>query len=110
MKDISVVITPRVIKTNSIMPSGKSVTRTRTAKLYFCMINLRSADPLIMFTEQKNNAIFYTDDELKIVKRYLVENNIEFIVLNAHDSKSDVSIEQLTRVNKQVNTSILDFI
>jgi hypothetical protein len=92
------------------MPSGKPMTRTRTAKLYFCMIGAMSADPLIMFTEQKNNAIFYTDKELKIVKKYLVENNIDFIVLNARDSKSDVPIEQLTRVNKQVNTSILDFI
>jgi hypothetical protein len=74
------------------------------------MINVRSANPLIMFTEQKNNAIFYTNDELKIVKKYLVDNNIDFIVLNARDSKHDIPVEQLTRVSKQVDTSILDFI
>jgi hypothetical protein len=110
MKNVSVVITPRVIKTNSIMPSGKLMTRIRTAKLYFCMISVMSPDPLIMFTEQKNNAIFYTDKELKIVKQYLIENKIDFIVLSAHDRKNNVPIEELTSVNKLVNTSIIDFI
>jgi len=110
MKNVSVVITPKLIKTSSMMPSGKPVVRTRTAKVYFCMINVMSSDPLIMFTEQKNNAIFYTDKELIIVKKYLIKNNIDFIVLSAHDRKTDISIEELTSVNKQVNTSILDFI
>lgn len=110
MKKVYLIITPKVISTKTISPSGKSYTRTRTAQLYFCMINVFTKEPLIMTTEQKNQAIFYTEQELQIVEKYLVDNEIPFTVKPVDDFTDNDLVEQVTNVKRQVKTSIVDFI
>lgn len=111
MKNVFVIITPKSISTKTISPSGKTYTRTRTAQLYFCMINVFANEPLIMTTEQKSQAIFYTEQELKIVEKYLIDNEIQFFVKTVdNDDNSDDFSQHITYVKHHVRTSLFDFI
>lgn len=110
MKKVYLVITPKTINTQTISLSGKTYTRTRTAQLYFCMVNVFTPDPLIMTTEQKNHAIFYTEEELKIVEKYLIDNEIQFVIKTTNEHRDDDLVKHTTNIKREVKTSILDFI
>lgn len=106
MKNVYVVQVERIIKKNTVSKKGAVFVHERKVNSYLCMINAYAKDPTIMYTEDVRSAIYYTSDEIKHVRRYLLDNNFTFTVTDVTEKPI---VNHSTQITRKRN-SLIEFI